>query len=97
MIEFTKSYKTADGQVFGTIEEAQMHELGDALKLSSDIISGIMANKDIVIDILTMTPTSKPKARKVNGGTKKRTPKTIITDAATDATNGLPLIGSPNV
>jgi len=27
MIEFTKSYKTADGQVFGSLEMAQLHEL----------------------------------------------------------------------
>lgn len=87
MIQFTKSYKTSDGQVFGTIEDAQYHELQTTLGLSNDsnnIIGVIMKNKDVIIDILTTTPNSKPKARSVNGGTKKRTPKTVITDATTD-------------
>ena len=92
MIEFTKSYKTADGQVFGTVEEAQAHEL-EALFLTSpvdtpsDLAKSILAKKAEIIDILTTTPNSKPKARRINGGTKKRTPKTVITDAATHATN----------
>ena len=29
MIEFTKSYKTSDGQVFGTLRDAQIHEILD--------------------------------------------------------------------
>lgn len=89
MIEFTKSYKTADGQVFGSIEEAQKHEVKAALNLSTDggntpdtIAAIIMDKKDILVDILTMTPNSKPKARKMHGGTKNRK-KTVITDAAT--------------
>ena len=81
MIQFTKSYKTGDGQVFGTIEEAQTHELTLALKLDVNAIKGIMDKKDLVVDILTTTPNSKPKARSLNGGTKKR--KVVITDAAT--------------
>jgi len=39
----------------------------------------ILDKKDKIIDILTMTSSSKPKARAVNGGTKKR--KVVITDA----------------
>jgi len=100
MIEFTKSYKTADGQVFATIEEAKRHELILALKQINvppasnlpydDIATLVLTVQDEIVDILTMSPNSKPKARKINGGTKKRN-KTVITDAA------LPLVGSPNV
>ena len=90
MIEFTKSYKTADGKVFGAIEEAQKHEIESLLsKTSSEKIdtgSGIadfiLQNQDILIDVLTTTPNSKPKARSSHGGTKARK-KTVITDAAT--------------
>ena len=88
MIEFTKSYKTADGQVFGSIEQAQLHELdtlmGDvegSLDCLTNISKHLLKNKDILIDILTTTPNSKPKARSSHGGTKSRK-KTVITDAA---------------
>ena len=93
MIEFTKSYKTVDGRVFSTIEEAQKHEVKIALNFSDEgntsdtIIAVIMAKKDILIDILTTTPTSKPKARKMHGGTKVR--KTVVATMATPP-QGLP-------
>lgn len=32
----------------------------------------IHANREKLIDVLTTTETSKPKARRINGGTKKR-------------------------
>ncbi len=92
MIEFTKSYKTGDGQVFGSIEDAQKHEVKTALNLRTDantadtIVAIIMDKKDVLIDILTMTPNSKPKARKIHGGTKNRK-KTVITDAVTSVTS----------
>jgi hypothetical protein len=100
MIEFTKCYRTADGEVFGTIEEAQQHELSVVFKkhptlqqtglpsepMNDWIAEMILDEKDLVIDILTTTPNSKPKARAIHGGTKKRTPKTVITDANVSAT-----------
>lgn len=86
MIEFTKSYKTADGQVFGSIEDAQVHELSSLLGLANDISKTLVDKKVAVIDILTTTPNSKPKARSTHGGTKNRK-KTVITNAATDSTN----------
>lgn len=92
MIEFTKSYKTSDGQVFGTIEDAQVHELeilldDDKFNATSHslIAQFLVSKKDSFLDILTTTPNSKPKARAINGGTKKRVKKTVITDANTDA------------
>ena len=91
MIQFTKSYKTNDGQIFGTIEEAQAHEIAVVFEFlpladAREIASAVLKNKTILIDILTTTPNSKPKARSVNGGSKKRK-KMIITDAATSITN----------
>lgn len=96
MISFTRSYKTEDGQVFGTIEEAQTHELTVALdKHRSDFSDTnpaaamakiLLKDKNVILDILTMTPNSKPKARAIHGGSKKRTPKTVVTDANTSVT-----------
>lgn len=43
----------------------------------------IIENADKIIDILTTTATSKPKARKINGGTKVRKPKPTATPATT--------------
>ncbi len=96
MIEFTKSFKTGDGKVFGTVEEAQVHEIEELLnqvitnsggnekwaKMNlNDWANLILGNKGILVDILTTTPSSKPKARAIHGGTKKRGKKTLITDA----------------
>lgn len=84
MITFTKSYKTPDGQVHATLEEAQKHELEavfNCFDKAIDIAKTIIENKDLIVDILTTTPNSKPKARSVNGGRKNRKP-TVITDAA---------------
>ena len=86
MIEFTKSYKTADGQVFGSIEDAQLHEVAHIFEknpftTAKEAAAIVLKNKTILIDVLTTTPTSKPKARATHGGTKSRGRKTVITDA----------------
>ncbi len=89
MITRTQSYQTSDGQVFGTLEEAQLHELVVWIRSAADtltekaedtltvnqaeiIASALQKDAAKIIDILTTTATSKPKARRVNGGTKKR-------------------------
>jgi hypothetical protein len=97
MIQFTKSYKTDDGKTFGTIEEAQEHEISVLLipllqtnangtavheRTPNGIAKHLLNNKTVLIDILTTTPNSKPKARSSHGGTKTRK-KTVITDATT--------------
>jgi len=70
MIAFTKSYKTSDDQLFGSVEEAKTHELSLVIgqepvikstglpsePLQDVIAEMIMANKDIIVDILTTTP-----------------------------------------
>lgn len=93
MIEFTKSYKTSDGQVFGSIEDAQTHELAIAIAKSKgatvsfdsakEIAGLIMENRESIVDVLTTTPNSKPKARAINGGTKKRVKKVAVSDPST--------------
>jgi hypothetical protein len=97
MIEFTKSYKTADGNVFGSIVDAQVHEVEvlfekNPFESSHDAAAIVLKNKDILIDILTTTPNSKPKARATHGGTKNRK-RGVITDSTTSVTsttNALP-------
>ena len=79
MITRTQSFQTSNGQVFGTIEEAQRHELAvwiKALGYSDDesvtLAASMQKDAAKLVDTLTTTATSKPKARRVNGGTKKR-------------------------
>lgn len=81
MIEKTTGYKVGD-QFFPTIVEAQRAELatifnGDpkASVTVDGVLTNIIQNSDRIVDILTMTAASKPRARRINGGTKKRTPK----------------------
>lgn len=90
MIEFTKSYKTSDGQVFGSIEAAQEHEIFIALELKDNPTGGALAKaildkKSVLVDILTTTPNSKPKARSIHGGKKVR--KSVVTDATASVTS----------
>lgn len=84
MITKIMSFQTSDGEIHASIEKAQNHVLEKILMSkgtadSAKIASIILENKDEVIDCLTMTASSKPKARKVNGGTKKRSPKKSAT------------------
>jgi hypothetical protein len=82
MITFTKAYKTSDNETFDTIEGAQAHELENLFDEAANgtlkpeelisLSTTVMNCKEKVIDILTMKPTSKPRARKANGGSKTR-------------------------
>ncbi len=81
MITKTKSYQTSDGKIFGSIPEAQAHEVRTlaTAEFAPDVADKVAvwacANCDKLVDILTTKGSSKPAARAVNGGTKKRTPK----------------------
>lgn len=88
MMTFIKAIQTSDGKTFNSLEEAQARELG--ILLSSDnslsnisvpqitaVCTSLVSISEKVIDILTTTPNSKPSARKVNGGTKKRKPAPV--------------------
>lgn len=81
MIEKTTAYKVGE-KFFSCIEEAQKEELAGLFNLfdleNQGTITGIiMDNADRIMDILTMTPSSKPKARAINGGRKPRKAKTV--------------------
>ena len=77
MITFTKAYQTSDGETYATLREAQICKLSALLiginKPSwEEIIESMVINADKVVDILTTKANSKPRARKANGGTRKR-------------------------
>lgn len=85
MITKTQSYSTTDGAIFHTLELAQVHELGRILGHGSSVQSEceamgllLVKHKEEVIDILSTGPRSIPKARAINGGSKKRKPKTVV-------------------
>lgn len=73
MITRTNAF-VSNGKTFATLEEAQQAALDDLFsKHATDPASlTVLKYRDEIIDILTTTKTSKPSARKVNGGTKKR-------------------------
>lgn len=79
MIEFTKAY-VSGGSVYATLREAQRAELMEVLcsiststlTASGEIANYILDNQQRVMDILTTTDTSRPKARAVHGGKKNR-------------------------
>ncbi len=75
MIERTSAFKTSDGQTFAELPDAQKHELELLLEHDDDLpmtVSTLLEHADKIVDILTTGPRSKPKARKIHGGTKKR-------------------------
>lgn len=81
MIEKTQSYKTSNGKIFGSIKEAQVEEIAVLIggviesKCAQEVFDMLVGNAEKVVDILTAKGSSKPKARSINGGTKKRTPR----------------------
>lgn len=74
MIGKILAFTDSQGNTYGTLEAAQKAELKHLLdsEIDADVI---IKNKDKIIDILTTTPTSKPRARKINGATRARKPK----------------------
>lgn len=82
MITKTASFSTTDNQIFASLEQAQQHEIELLLGFTDETIpstvagisNAIMDRRDKLVDILTTTASSKPRARKVNGGSKKRKP-----------------------
>lgn len=92
MIEFTKSYKVGD-RIFSSITEAQAEELTSLL--GESIISGqavhntvqtIIAHSDAIINILSTSASSRPKARKANGATRSKRIRACERVAATEPT-----------
>jgi hypothetical protein len=75
MIERTLAFKTTDASTFSELHEAQEHEISLLHADLATVASMILEYSDKIVDILTTTPTSKPKARKIHGGTKTRKPR----------------------
>lgn len=79
MITKEPSFVTSDRQRFDTLDAAIGHELGlifpDGVMSTTPVVEVILKNRDKIVDLLTTTKTSKPRARKINGASKKRTPK----------------------
>lgn len=84
MIEKTTAYKVGE-QFFPTIEAAQRQELAEIVDATAAGL--IMEHKQKVLDILTMTPSSHPKGRAINGATRKRKAKAPAAAAATPPDN----------
>lgn len=88
MITFVKAFKTEDGKTHATIEEAQRYEIASMLlearpisvatsgdQQYSDVAQWMVENSTKIVDVLTTKPTSKPRARSINGGRKLRVSK----------------------
>lgn len=78
-ITFTKAF-VANGKVYASLEEAQTAEIAEILKGVENgspelIASGVVANAERIVDVLTTSQNSRPPARKVNGGRKPRRKK----------------------
>lgn len=64
-----------------TLEEAQTQEIENLANdnslssASKSFAEFVMTHKARILDILTTTKRSKPRARAINGGTRKRKPK----------------------
>ena len=87
MITKIKAFKSSDDKLFEHLDELQKYEVATILKcapLSTEAIpeglyqnivenvcAALLSNKDRIVDILTLGPRSKPKARRINGGTRK--------------------------
>lgn len=87
MITFGRSY-IVDGKAFASLRDAQQAALeaffgrtasdlyGAAPDTCVELIEALLSDADAVVNILTTKETSLPKARKANGGTKRRPPTT---------------------
>lgn len=91
MITKTTGYQSSDGMIHGSIAAAQKAELKLLFGKHSTIVKSepesdhladvLLKESDKLIDILTMTSKSKPRARKINGGTKTRAKKSTRHEA----------------
>lgn len=103
MITKIQGYKSSDGKMHASIEDAQASELFEiVVEVHRDsgipivdtdaklIVDGLMRHRDKIIDILTTTPSSKPKARAINGGRKKRAARNEQTTMFQTATPAAP-------
>jgi hypothetical protein len=86
MIRPVKAYTDSKGITHPDLPTAQAAEIRLLLEDNTDptnTASYIVANSDKFIDVLTTTETSRPAARRVNGGKKPRKAKTDAEPVAT--------------
>lgn len=93
-VKFTRSIQTSDLQLFGSLEEAQRHELKLVFGNPADdtaafgfneIADTLIKEKDRVLDILTTTEKSRPSARRINGAVRKKRDKVVAVPATEGA------------
>lgn len=86
MITKIHSYADSEGVPHASLEHAQKAEIRIAIKKSKHfdlnstpevdgVVNMIFEVKDTLVDILTTTSKSKPRARKFNGASRTRKPK----------------------
>lgn len=90
MLKKIPSWQNSSGQTFATLEDAQASELAllinpNPADIPEDLLKRIVGEKAKVIDILTTTDSSRPKARKINGATKNRKPAPTVAPAQPQA------------
>lgn len=105
MITKTKGYLDSNGVIHATVEEAQGAEmvalLGPMLErakegsngtLRVELLTGeLLAQSEALLAILTIGPTSRPKARKAKGTTNpKRAARKAAVDASLEAGTDVP-------
>lgn len=74
-----KQFVMSSGEKFESLEEAQVAELAEILAVPNDELSTafaiskrILKEKARIMDVLSLTERSIPKARAINGGKKQR-------------------------
>lgn len=82
MIKIINTAFQVGNQAYVNLQEAQIAELKGVFPNTPDLAQMIIDNKEKVLDILTTTSSSRPRARKINGATRtKKNP------AGTDTAN----------
>lgn len=95
MMEQVKAWMDSEGKTHTSLEECQVAEIQAAMKRNDPGLPAgwstdtdrcaqwIVDNQETILNILTTTATSRPKARKANGAVRKpRVPKVAATEAA---------------
>lgn len=91
-----KAWETSDGQTFSTVEDAQKHELRHILDNAfkgiaedqtlkgalASVVEVLLTQADDVVNILTLKDDSRPAARKVGSGRKKKGDQAVAAPTA---------------
>lgn len=89
-------FTATDGSKHEDLEQAKHASLSNLLGGQEEIASILIEHSSAVVDILTTTPTSLPRARKANGGRKPRKSKQLEIPAdAYVPVKGDPSLNSP--